>query len=110
MTILKMQAYGDFDVPYEIDVAVGNEHRVHEMCKRLNDFCKLLPGCEQDVKLSKYLEDREYADKLAHTLVGSGMFSTRQAIEFVTRLRNLCQNSSVYVYEDTFTVNDTIQI
>lgn len=110
ISILKMKAFGDFEVPYEIDVAAGDHDRVHKISEVLNNYCKTLPGCAQDVKLAMYLDNRDYADKLAHQFIGRGIFSTQQAIDFVEGLKHLCEGHYVYVYEDVFTVNNVVQV
>ena len=110
ISILKMRAWADFDMPYEIDIAAGDFDRVYKFSRVLNTFCRQLPGCAQDVKLSKYLEDKEYAEQLMHQFIGFELLSTKQAITFVEKLKSLCKGHNVYVYENAFIVNDVVQI
>ena len=110
IAILKMKAYGDFDEPYDINIAAGNRDKVLGVCGILISFCELLPGCSQDVKLAKYLNDEEYVDRLMGMLIMLSCFSTQQAKMFIEKLRSLCDGPSVYVYKDTFSVDEIEQI
>lgn len=101
MKILKMKAFGDFDSPYDINICAGEGNRIEKIKEILNNFCKSLPGCEQDVSLSIYLADDHYFATLTAQLVNAGCFSDEKAKDFVTMVYNQCI-SSVYVYKDTF--------
>ena len=110
IAILKMKVFADFDEQYDVNVAAGNRDKIVGVCRVLNNFCEFLPGCEQDVELSKYLEDKEYAERLSGMLNVLCCFSTRKAIEFVELLKRLCEGPRVYVYKDTFTVEEIVQL
>ncbi len=110
IAILKMKAWGDFDEPYDINVAAGDAQSVSEICTTLNNYCSMLPGCGQDIRLSKYLEDDDYAERLVNMLTVFSRFSENQAIDFVAELNRLCNGINVCVYKDTFSVDNIIQI
>lgn len=110
ISILQIRAYGDFNEPYEINIAAGDSEKIYSVCRVLNTFCRNLPGCDQDVKLSTYLEDHEYIDQLTDRLVERNLFSKQQAVLFVEKLNGLCKGNSVYVYENAFRVDDVVQI
>ena len=109
MTILKMKAYGDWE-PYDINIGAGDNERIHVICDVLNDFCSKLPGCEQDVKISIYLDELEYSNVLINRLVHSKQFDPDQAQAFVDKLTAECRGPSVYVYPDTFSYEDVDMI
>ena len=106
MTILKMKAWGDFDVPYEVNVGAGDNGRIRWICRILNEFCEQLPGCDKDIKLSVYLSELEYSNILVNRLVDAGQFTAEQAKGFVEKLENICADHWSYVYADMFTYED----
>ena len=110
MTILKVKAFADFDAPYEINIGVGDNGRVRNICEILNNFCKQLPSLDQDIKLSIYLDEIEYSNILIHRLIDSGHFTTRRAMNFVEELKEVCEHNWVYVNDNIFTVEDVEQI
>lgn len=110
MTILMMKAFGDFDARYDINIAVGDNARVSAICEVLNGYCKELPGCEQDVRLSAYLANIQCVNELVGRLTTNALFSEYQAKKFVEKLATICVNHWVYVYSNTFTVEEVPQI
>ena len=109
MKILKMNAFGDFDSPYDIDVCAGKEEHIEKICNVLNDFCQTLPGCEKDVSLSIYLADENYFNSLMQLLVKANCFSEEKARDFLMLLFGKCV-SSVYVYRNTFSSETIVEI
>ena len=106
MKILEMKCFGDFDSVYNINLGVGEESRIQQIEKVLNDFCKTLPGCDNDVKLIEYLNDKNYNNVLIKNLVEADCFSSQQALDFVKSITEKCKIHWVYVYSDTFIVED----
>lgn len=109
MKILKMNAFGDFDSPYDINVCVGEKDRIEKIQNVLNEFCKSLPGCEQDVSLSKYLSDKQYFKDLVQRLVDADCFIESRAKDFAMLVYKKCE-SGVYVYKDTFSVEFVVEV
>ena len=106
MTILKMEAWEDFDMPYDINICAGDNGRIAAICNILNEFCRQLPGLNQDVKLSVYLGELECANVLVSRLVDSAQLDLNRAQAFVNKLIAKCAGSSVYVYANTFSCED----
>ena len=109
MTVLQVKAFGDFDYPYTVDVCCGEKERIDQITKMLNDFCKSLPECEQDVRLSNYLNNSKVERELRQWLILHN-FSFQQAADFLDKLTEVCENETVYIYKDTFSSNEIMQI
>ena len=104
-----MNAFGDFDSPYDINICVGEKDRIEKIQNVLNEFCKSLPCCEQDVSLSKYLSDKQYFKDLVQRLVDADCFIASRAKDFVMLVHKKCE-SGVYVYKDTFSVEFVVEV
>ncbi len=111
MFILKVRAFGDFDVSYDIDLAVFEEkEKSDESCKVLNEFCRSLDGCNQDIKLSKYLVHSNWVEKLKKALEENTEMCDSQISSLVQILVSLCKENSIYIYPDIFFVNTIMGI
>lgn len=110
MTILTMKAFGDFDAEYDINLCIGDNEKIGIIRNALNSFCKTLPGCGQDIALAKYLNDYRYTEELTELLFRTNQFTLPQAKDFVKFLHQNCGSSSVFVYEDTFGLENITQI
>ena len=106
MKILEMKCYGDFDSVYTVNLGVGEDSRIQQIEKVLNDFCATLPGCDNDVKLIEYLNSKNYTNTLLNSLVEVNCFSSQQALDFINSIIEKCKIHWVYVYSDTFIVED----
>ena len=105
MVIMRVKAFADFDIPYEIDLAVLEKKEVaDEICKVLNGFCERLEGCHQDVKLMKYLAHKDWVDKLAKELRENTKIDKYQVNLFIENLISVCEENYVYIYPDIFSV------
>jgi len=109
MTILKMEAFGDFDSPYDINLCVGEKERIEKVCDVLNEFCRALPCCEQDVKLRNCLADKNHFNTLIRLLVEADCFSEKRAKDFVMILCKKCE-FGVYVNKNTFSSELIVEI
>ena len=104
MTVLMMQAFGDFDEPYDVNIAIGDFGKICTVQEILNNFCKQLPGCDKDIRLSVYLDEMEYSNILVNRLFDSGYFEAKHNVEtFVKELTEICKHHSAYVYGNMFT-------
>jgi hypothetical protein len=110
MKVLKMKAWGDFDTPYHVNVAAGDDDKIQKACNVLSEFCKALPGCDQDVELKKYLEKREDRNRLQYLLTGDNLFSPMQAVVLVNEIQHLCDTNCAYIRGNMFMCEQMIQI
>lgn len=107
MYILMVEAFGDFDCPYEIPVCCcANEHVLQLIRQTLNHYCAKHPKAGMDVKL---IEDLKDAD--------SGLYiSLREAVsedvadKIYAKLKEICSSSSVLIYDGIFEVQETLDI
>lgn len=106
MTILMVEAWGDFDIPYDINIGIGEKSRIEALRDVLNTFCSQLPGCDQDIKLTVYIDEMEYANVLINRLVDANLFTKEQAESFIQKLIRICGSSSAYVYKNMFSCVD----
>ena len=103
MYIISVKAFADFDIPYDSELAViENEVVVKELCSVLNDFCAGLDGCHQDVRLIKYLGDKEWVDKLANELNEKTKIDKSNIGYFIEKLVSVCDSECVYIYPNIF--------
>ena len=109
MTVLQVKAFGDFDCPYTVSVCCGEKERIDQIAKMLNDFCKSLPECDKDVRLSNYLNNNKVVRELRQWLILHN-FSYQQAEDFLDKLTEVCENEAVYIYKDAFSSDEIMQI
>ena len=107
MYILKVQAFGDFDCPYDITVCCSpDKHTIQRIRHALNDYCAKHPKVGMDVKLMTEFENPSSAiyDVLRDCV------SEEQADKIYAKLEEICSYGSVLIYGDIFEVEEILNI
>lgn len=111
MAILKVRAYADFDVAYDINLAtMESKEKLTEVCNILNKFCESFPECNQDVRLKKYLCHVNWVENLKYILVHGTKMDRKQVDGFVEKLKNICEQNYVYIYPNIFSVEEVMEL
>jgi hypothetical protein len=103
VTALKMRAFGAFD-NIDVQVIIGTEDKVKNICDVLNNFCKAQPECNHGLRLVDCMERDDNVIKLMNTMVKNCDVSKEQANAILDRVRNCCFENYVYVYTNMFSV------
>ena len=112
MVILKVEAFADYDVAHDVDLAIiENKEMADEVCVALNEFCQSLDGCDgADVKLAKYLSHQTWVDTLIQQLKEKTKIEMEKAKLLVDNIIGICRNYNVYIYSDIFSVRDVLNL
>lgn len=105
MTALKMRAFSAFD-NIDVQVIVGNEEKVKNICEVLNNFCKAQPECNQGLRLVDCMDRDDNVAKLMSLMVKNCDVSKEQASAILDRVRDCCFENYVYVYTNMFSVKE----
>ena len=109
MYILTVRAFADFDIPYEVYVgALKDKVRADCLKEKLNEWVNNQPNVNQDIRLSKILEDEslkyEFCDIFRFALV------TAIPQEYIDIFVNIClkaiEDNYVYLNKNIFDVEE----
>ena len=107
MFVLVVRCYGDFDESYDEIVCCSKDKRmIHSIEKSLNRFCSEHPKVEQDVSLKVEFENPK--SDLFTTI--SEVVDEEIAIKIYSKLEEICNACSVYIYGDIFSVKTILNI
>lgn len=109
MYILKVKAFADFDIPYDINLAVFSDSlRANYIRDSLNDWVNKQPKVNQDVRFFNIVADDDIRNDflLAITSALANWFDRNQIASFVTNYFEVIRNNYVYLNNDIFKVEE----
>ena len=106
MFILQIEAFGDFDVYYYLNVcAFSNRKTANSLQKALNDYLEGKPELDKDILLSEYFKDE--ANKKELKDVVCSVLTNNEQVHFVTnRILELCKKHCIYINTNTFYIEE----
>ena len=107
MHVLTVKAFADFDIPYSVNMAVMEDgSKLKTIAQILNKFCSCLPDKNNDVLLKKYLVHKHWVEELRDDLTTETKVDKSNIDLLVENLLNICENNSVYIYDNIFATEE----
>lgn len=109
MYILKVKAFADFDIPYDINISVfGDLSTVEYLRDTLNKYISECSVVDQDILFSKLMENKEEADKFCGRVrfAFTGMLDYEALNSFVDTIFSICKNNCVYINTNIFSIEE----
>lgn len=107
MHILMVEAWGDFDCPYDIPVCCSSEFNIVKSIRNsLNNYCANHPKVDMDIKLIE-------AFKNPHSGLYEALCEVANedmASKVYTELESICVDNSVFIYRDSFSIQSVTEI
>ena len=109
MYILKIKAFADFDMSYDINLAVfSNSLQANYVRDALNDWVNKQDKVNQDVRFSEIVKDDDLHNDflLVVTSALANWFNRNQIASFVTNYFEVIRNNYVYLNTNIFSVEN----
>ena len=104
MVALKMKVF-DLTSERDIQVTIGSEQHMSDICNVLNRFCHFNRNQNKDIRMTDFLNHGNNSDLLTAQLVSKVGIRNEQAINVLNRIRDCCISNYVYVYTNMFSVD-----
>ena len=113
MYILKVKAFADFDIPYDINIAVfSNSFQANYVRDELNNWIRNQSNINQDIRLIKILENNDIQNEFLLTITSAlaNWYNRNQIASFVTNFFEVIKNNYIYLNTSIFIVEEILDL